>query len=42
MSKAALKKAFTEHKDDLVFWISSPTRSANVFPMVAAARASPK
>ncbi|MFC5300453.1 biosynthetic-type acetolactate synthase large subunit [Azospira restricta] len=34
----ALKKAFTEHKNDLVFMDFMTNREANVFPMVAAGK----
>ena len=34
----ALKKAFTEHKNDLVFMDFQTNREANVFPMVAAGK----
>jgi acetolactate synthase-1/2/3 large subunit len=34
----ALKKAFTEHKNDLVFMDFQTSREANVFPMVAAGK----
>ena len=34
----ALKKAFIDHKDDLVFLDIRTDREANVFPMVAAGK----
>ena len=34
----ALRKAFTDHKDDLVFLDIRTCREANVFPMVAAGK----
>ncbi|MEO8410636.1 MAG: thiamine pyrophosphate-dependent enzyme, partial [Propionivibrio sp.] len=36
--EGALKKAFVEHKDDLVFLDILTDREANVFPMVAAGK----
>ncbi len=36
--EAALRKAFVEHKDDLVFLDIRTAREANVFPMVAAGK----
>ena len=36
--EGALKKAFVDHKDDLVFLDILTDREANVFPMVAAGK----
>ena len=37
-SEGALKKAFVDHKDDLVFLDILTHKGANVFPMVAAGK----